>query len=48
MQSPWLLAYLASREREENLTKAARRREQVRRARLARRGGRRRGGAGQP
>ena len=37
MQSPWLLAYLASKEREENVKKAAQRREQVRQARQARR-----------
>ena len=37
MQSPWLLAYLASKEREENIKKAAERREQVRQARQARR-----------
>ncbi len=41
MQSPWLLAYLAGRERAENLKKAAERHEQVRQARQARRARRR-------
>jgi hypothetical protein len=41
MQSPWLLAYLASKEREEDVKKAAQRREQIRQARQARRDRRR-------
>lgn len=41
MQSPWLLAYLASKQREEDVKKAAERREQVRQARQAQRDRRR-------
>ena len=41
MQSPWLLAYLASKQREEDVKKAAERHEQVRQARQAQRDRRR-------